>query len=853
MVSVTINGKAITLNQPVTILDAARRAGVEIPTLCSHELLESYGGCRLCLVEIDKVPKLQTACTTPVSDGMVIWTESKAVVEARKAILEFLLIQHPLDCPVCDKAGECALQDASSIYLPSTVRFKGKRRRYTENLEDPLIVRNMERCIRCTRCVRMCDQVQGAFAIGVMNRSSMSLIEPFSNGRFDCEYCGNCLFACPVGALTSRVHRHAFRSWMTDKEVVTVCPFCGVGCSLTIQARQNTVLRAISAPNEGFNRGILCHKGRFGYDYVSDPERLRSPLVRKNGKLQPVSLEEAIRYAGERLRAVKEQFGGSSIGGLISGRCCNEEAYVFQKFFRGALGSNNIDSTSGLAYTYAFRFIESVFGSGSLANRLSGISSSDGVLVIGGDPTSVSPVLGLEVRAAFRKGKHVIAIGDAQGLRAFRSAQVMVAPQAETVLLRSLICALRGTRTPVGDAKHLKETIARMTGPSLENTAGICGIPPERLNRISEILGSSGNLSIIIGTDIIRRKEGHLNLLLIACLAYLLSGKIWLMPDLPNEYGLLQMGCSPDLLPGGRNVSDNASKNHYENLSGFDIPREPGLTIMEMIEGSASGSMKALYVMGGNPMFYLPDAAYVRTALSRLDLLIVHDAFLTETGRLAHVVLPSLAWPEKRGTYTNLDGRTQLLCKALEGDHKEDREVLSGISGILDFDLHVPGDEGVSAEISLLLIPEEQRYPESGYLGMEEFAHLLTGPFSFHGDSGGGRIFVGIGNPLLGLGNLERRSLSLRSIAPEPKIRMSRKRADLLGLSEGSTVAFSTAAGSDEFKVVIDPDIPDDLVIIPQIGDGGTIMGLMDWKVNPVTKSPALDETHLAIRKIIRL
>ena len=280
MITVTIDGKEIKLEKPVTVLEAARSAGIKIPTLCWHEQLKRYGGCRLCLVEVEKIPRLQTACTLMVADGMIVRTETEQIANVRRGILEFLLINHPLDCPVCDKAGECELQDLVEKYGPAKGRYKEKKRKVPESLEDPVIVRNMERCVMCTRCVRMCEGVQGASAIDVINRGGHSHIEPFSGGKYDCEYCGNCISVCPVGAIMSRLHRHSYRPWQMVNETETTCPYCGVGCTLIVQVRDDVIKRVVPRIGSVVNNGLLCTRGRFGYEFVGSKERLTTPLIR---------------------------------------------------------------------------------------------------------------------------------------------------------------------------------------------------------------------------------------------------------------------------------------------------------------------------------------------------------------------------------------------------------------------------------------------------------------------------------------------------------------------------------------------------------------------------------------------
>jgi NADH dehydrogenase/NADH:ubiquinone oxidoreductase subunit G len=410
MITITVNGKEIKLEKAVTVLEAARSAGIKIPTLCYHEQLEKYGGCRLCLVEVEKMPRLQTACTLMVADGMVVRTETEQIADVRRGILEFLLINHPLDCPYCDKAGECDLQDLVEKYGPAKGRFKEKKRKVKESLVDSAIVRNMERCVMCTRCVRMCEGQQGASAIAVIDRGGHSHIEPFSGGKFDCEYCGNCVSVCPVGAIMSRLHRHSYRPWQVKERHETVCPYCGVGCTVVAQVRDDVIMRVIPKLGSAVNNGMLCSRGRFGYEFVGSKDRLTAPLIRKNGMLTEATWEEAITLVAQKLSDIKATFSSQAIAGISSLRCTNEDNYVFQKFMRAAVGTNNIDTTARTGFAGAQSFIENIFGQGATANIISGLANSDTVLVVGGDPTTINPILGLQIRACARRNGNVLTV-----------------------------------------------------------------------------------------------------------------------------------------------------------------------------------------------------------------------------------------------------------------------------------------------------------------------------------------------------------------------------------------------------------------------------------------------------------
>ncbi|MGO9611777.1 MAG: molybdopterin-dependent oxidoreductase [Dissulfurispiraceae bacterium] len=825
MITVTIDGMQVVLQKPVTILEAARQLGIVIPTLCNHESLEPYGGCRLCLVEIEKTPRLQTACTQYVDDGMVIYTGSQAVIEARRSVLEFLLINHPLDCPVCDKAGQCELQDAVAKYGAPAGRFIEDKRNVPENFEDPLIVRNMQRCISCARCIRMCDGVQGASAICMVNRSGKTRVEPFSGGRFDCEYCGNCLTVCPVGALLSKDNRHAYRPWMIDNTVTSVCPFCGVGCCLNIQIRDNAIVRVVPQ-GSGVGKSLLCNRGRFGCDVVKSSNRLTSPLIRTGEGLRNVTWDEAIGFVVERLVGIKQRYGGTTIGGIASGRCSNEDNYAFQKFFRSALDSNNIDSAAGLSYGPVRRFLEGAIGRACAANDMERISRSRAVLVIGEDPTSVNPVLGLQIRAASRKGIPVITIGHMPGLRLYQAIKLTARPSAETILLRALVSALKTSTEPAGSNSVLDDALRSVRHVSLKEAESMCGISQRRLDEAIVALVGAKDVSIIIGTHLVRREDGHLNLLMIACLAYLLQGRIFIMSESPNDYGLFDMGCHPYALLGA-------------------MPSRTGLGVMEMIDAAVSGGLKALYVMGDDIFSVLPDKEHVKAALSALQLLVVQDSFLTETAGMADVVLPVPFWAEQEGSFTNLESKTRQFGKALQGPGKEGWRIISEISKGLGYYMNYNDAAQVRAEI-------ESTASLQKVGADDERARILCAPseldYQPHEDDG--KIVALVDFPLLGQSPEYGCSPTLKLVTREPYVRLGTTLAGHLSIEDGDEVSVSSDMGTLRLHAVIDADLPGSTVMIPRsTGDKG-ILTLMKWRMNQVTKCPVFDKTEVVISKI---
>lgn len=356
MPRITIDGKSIDAPEGITVLDAAKMLDIPIPTLCHHPKLTPFGGCRLCLVEIKGIPRPVTSCTTPVSEGMEVSTSTPLIEDLRKTVLELILSDHPNDCMVCEKAGDCTLQELAYFYGLRENRFEGERRRYTKRDGNPFIERDLEKCILCGRCVKVCDEVQGVGAIDFGYRGFNSKIcTPFEKD-LDCEFCGQCVSVCPTGALTGK--QWAFKGRQKDvREIDTVCTFCGTGCNITLHVRRNEVVR-VTSKEDTWNEGWLCVKGRFGYRFINSPDRLTKPLIRIKGKdsseidprsnFREATWEEALDLIASRLKEIKEKSGPDSIGGLSSARCTNEENYLFQKFMRAVIGTNNVDHCARL-------------------------------------------------------------------------------------------------------------------------------------------------------------------------------------------------------------------------------------------------------------------------------------------------------------------------------------------------------------------------------------------------------------------------------------------------------------------------------------------------------------------------
>jgi predicted molibdopterin-dependent oxidoreductase YjgC len=346
MVTLKINERTVKVPEGTTVLDAALSNGIKIPTLCKHARLSPFGGCRMCLVEVEGTSKLFTGCTTPVWEDMEVKTHTPRLEEIRKTVVELMLSDHPNDCMVCEQAGDCTLQDMAYEYGIKEIRFKGERRKYDKRDGNQFIERDMEKCVMCGRCVKACDEIQGVGAIDFAYRGFKSKITPPFEHDLDCEFCGQCISVCPTGALSGKQWAGLGRQHGVRK-INTVCAYCGTGCNLTLHVKENRVIRVTS--NAGTpNKGLLCVKGRFGYSFINSPDRLKAPLIRKKGKLVESSWDEALEFTAKRLSEIKEKNGPDSIAGLSSARCTNEDNYLFQKFIRAAVGTNNVDHCARL-------------------------------------------------------------------------------------------------------------------------------------------------------------------------------------------------------------------------------------------------------------------------------------------------------------------------------------------------------------------------------------------------------------------------------------------------------------------------------------------------------------------------
>ncbi len=668
-VNLTVDGKKITAPAGTLLIEACKSVGIEIPSFCYYPGLSLQGACRMCVVKIEKMPKLQTACTTTVTEGMIVATDNDEVRQARKAMVELLLGNHPLDCPVCDAGGECELQDMAFSYGASESKFIEAKNHKEEQQWSPVVYFNRPRCILCYRCVRVCGEGMDVWALGVQNRGVSSIIAPNHADHLDCEECGMCIDICPVGALTSGSYRYKTRPWEMN-HVGTICTHCGDGCKTTLGVRRSDtgaeIVRGDNRDKSGINNDFLCIKGRYAFDFAHHKERLTQPLIRKNGKLTPATWEEAFELIGTRFREIRDRDGGSAIGVVGSNRTTNEENYLLSKFARVVLKTNNIDHHRTADFP---ALAAALHGRPGRTASMRDVLSAPAVLLIGNDPTNRHPLLAWQIRTNVRLRRARLYVINSAPIKLRRQAAGFAVLPAGT---ESKAVAFLG-----GDEFLYDSLVTDATN----RDAWIA---------LRDKLRAEQNLVIASGSEL----RGQDIKTLVSFAAMLPGAKLICLGDYANSHGASDMGLYPDLLPGYEPVS---SADKFLQEWG-KLPAVPGMSLPEMVDAAKAGNLRALYVVGSNPVGRLGIDPF---ALSK-TFVVVQDMFLTETATLATVVLPAANAYEKTGTYTNTCGDLQLVRKAGEvSNTKPDFELIVRIADAMGFDVRalVPFGGGTRADM----------------------------------------------------------------------------------------------------------------------------------------------------------
>ncbi|OCP20558.1 MULTISPECIES: NADH-quinone oxidoreductase subunit NuoG [unclassified Ensifer] len=818
MVSITINEQTLEVEAGSTVLQAAERLGIDIPTFCYLKRLPALASCRMCLVEIEGQRRLQPACATAVTDGMVVRASTPLIEETRSSMLDMLLANHPLDCPICDKGGECELQDLVMAYGPRESRFRdAKRVFHSKDIRlSPVIIMNVNRCIQCQRCVRMCEEVVGAVALGTVEKGMDTAVTGFEGSLASCDQCGNCVEVCPVGALMSFPYRYKARPWDLA-ETDTVCPHCGTGCQLTVGTRKGEFMRVRSKQEHGVNRETLCVRGRFGLDFVESRDRIRRPMVRRDGALVPVSWEEAADYLRRRLSAV----AGKVAGGLASPRLPNEVLYQFQKVMRTVFHTNNIDCAS--RWSTPFDALGPLVAGFYTRAPLEDVIGNDCVLVVGGNVTEENPVTEYLLRDGARRRQTGLLMLSARPSRLDADARAVVRVP------------------PGGEAAGLAAVVARLVAPTNQALAGDVpvdiGAPNGKQgatdgddpDRVAAALLDSGSITVLVSVDLLRSPLASTALQQINKLLRILRalGKDLAMQflfDRANQLGAWDMGVLPAALPGLRAVADDAARSTFERAWGTGIPSEPGADFETMLALCDGGRMGALYIVGSDPLMSYPDRKLVTRALGAADLLIVQDAFLTDTVGLADVVLPAASYGEESGTFTNNEGRTQKVCKFREAAFEA-----RGNLAILDFVAALRNQQsrtstqGEIFDEMTQLVPAYQGLTPGGLGTDGAFTRSVPTPPADEFlapppavPNAGDRLMLITGNCLFHNGYLSERSAILNTVAADPYVEMSARDAAQLGLADRDHVVVRSTQGELRAQLKVNRHFPRGLVFVPE-------------------------------------
>lgn len=740
MISLTIDERALQAAPGTSVLLAAQAAGIEIPNLCHHPELRPNGGCRLCIVEVEGKAAAVPSCGLPCEEGMVVNTQSEHLQEMRREIIDLLVSDHPLRCVTCDKSGGCDLQRFAYDLGLSETTYDVEIGRTLYQDDNPMFVRDHQYCILCGKCVRVCDEIVGASAIEIAGRGFTSRVAtPFDWPMADstCVFCGNCVQVCPTAALLPRSRIGQGREWeLSHKD--TVCGYCGVGCRVDFALRDGKILYAQGTPQAPVNGEFLCVKGRFGWDYASHAERLTRPLIRRDlahelgliseawempatsvldarvaeDSFVPVDWDTALDVVATRLAQTAKDHGPDAVAGLASARCTNEDNYLFQKLMRASIGTNNIDHCARLCHSSTVTGLVNTFGSGAMTNAIREIRDADCILITGSNTAESHPVISYEVIRAVKRGATLIVI-DPRRVPLVRHATLylQVTPGADIYVFLSMMNVIQ--RNGWADTEFIAERTEGFEEfvESIEDfrpqvAALASGVPADLIEKAAQmyalgkrVQGASafpearGHSSILYAMGVTQRSIGTQVVMSLANLA-MMCGQVGKpstgvnpLRGQSNVQGACDLGGLPNYLPGYQLVTDEAKRKDVAAAWGVEsLPAEPGLTVVEIMHEAEAGNVRALYIMGENPMLSDPNLSHVEHSLRSLDFLVVQDIFLSETAQLAHVVLPAASWLEKDGTKTNTERRVQLLRPILPapGEAWPDWKIVCALGQRLD-------------------------------------------------------------------------------------------------------------------------------------------------------------------------
>jgi formate dehydrogenase major subunit len=726
-VTLSIDGVSVMVPEGTSVMRAAMDAGVKVPKLCATEMLESFGSCRLCLVEIEGRKGYPASCTTLVEPGMKVRTQSAKLAKLRRGVMELYISDHPLDCLTCPANGNCELQEMAGVVGLREVRYGYEGANHLSSAKDesnPYFTFDPTKCIVCSRCVRACEEVQGTFALTVDGRGFASVITagPTDFLKSECVSCGACVQACPTSTL---MEKSIIDAGQPDHSEITTCAYCGVGCSFRAEMKGSEVVRMVPDKDGKANHGHSCVKGRFAWGYATHPDRIRTPMIRKKitDPWQEVSWDEAINYAASEFKRIQQQSGRGAVGGITSSRCTNEETYLVQKLVRAAFGNNNVDTCARVCHSPTGYGLKTTLGESAGTQDFDSVDKADVMMVIGASPTDGHPVFASQMKRRLREGAKLIVV-DPRTIGLVRQPHIeadyhlQLRPGTNVAVINSLAHVVVTEGLVKEDfvrarceVKEFEKWRAFVSEPrnSPEQMESVTGVPAAQIRGAARLYASVPNGAIYYGLGVTEHSQGSTMVIGIANLA-MATGNLGRegvgvnpLRGQNNVQGSCDMGSFPHELPGYRHISDAAVRSLFEGDWKVTLDSEPGLRIPNMFDASLDGSFKGLYVQGEDVAQSDPDTQHVTAALSALECLVVQDIFLNETAKFAHVFLPGSSFLEKDGTFTNAERRISRVRKvmpALAG--MSDWEVTIALSNALDYPMHYNHPSEIMDEIARL-------------------------------------------------------------------------------------------------------------------------------------------------------
>ncbi len=702
LVRLTIDGFSVEVPEGTSVMRAAMEIGIKVPKLCATDMLESFGSCRLCLVEIEGRKGTPASCTTPVGAGMVVKTQTSLLKTVRRGVMELYISDHPLDCLTCSANNDCELQDMAGAVGLRDVRYgqngdnhvfakqgaTPNDRFLPKDLSNPYFAYDPSKCIVCNRCVRACEEIQGTFALTIEGRGFDARVSPGMTGddffSSDCVSCGACVQACPTATL---MEKSVIEIGQPEHSVVTTCAYCGVGCSFKAEMRGDELVRMVPYKDGKANRGHSCVKGRFAWGYANHKERILNPMIRAkvSDPWREVSWEEAIAHTASEFRRLQATHGRRSIGGITSSRCTNEETFLVQKLIRAGFGNNNVDTCARVCHSPTGYGLSTTFGTSAGTQDFDSVEDSDVVLVIGANPTDGHPVFASRLKKRLREGAELIVI-DPRRIDLVRSPHIEAAyhlplrPGTNVAILTAIahvivtegLCDEAFVRERC-DWDEFQDWAAFVSDPrhAPEQVEAATGVKADALRGAARLFARARNGAIYYGLGVTEHSQGSTTVMAIANLA-MATGNIGRpgvgvnpLRGQNNVQGSCDMGSFPHEFPGYRHVSDDATRRVFETLWGVTLDNEPGLRIPNMLDAAVDGTFKGLYVQGEDILQSDPDTKHVSAGLAAMECVVVQDLFLNETARYAHVFLPGSTFLEKDGTFTNAERRIQRVRKVM--------------------------------------------------------------------------------------------------------------------------------------------------------------------------------------------